>query len=133
MKTLTTLLIGLGLLACNAPTKAQDEQKLRKDHTYSTHNYKHPNKAAAARRWENREGVLVQTPSPQDAQLANYKNQRPGQQPVGGVTVPHTPDENLANRNYKMQKPSVGAGQDGTLTRKRSKNRPDTTGSATGD
>ena len=133
MNSITILLMGFGLLACNAPTKAQDEQKLRKDHTYSTHNYKHPNKAAAARRWENRGGIVVQTPAPQDTRLANYKNQLPGQQPVGGVTVPHRPDESLANRNYKMQKPAAGTVQDGSLARKRAKDRPDTTGSATGD
>lgn len=130
MKSLTTLLIGLSLLACNAPTKAQDDQKLRKDPTYSTHNYKHPNKAATARRWDSNEGVTVQTPSPQDAQLANYKRQVTGQQPVGGVTTPHVMNDELANRNYKMQKPSVGASQDSTLARKRAKKRAD---SAIGD
>ncbi|WP_375448023.1 hypothetical protein [uncultured Fibrella sp.] len=131
MKSLTTLLIGLGLFACNAPTKAQDDQKLRKDQTYSTHNYKHPNKAATARRWEEKEGITVQTPSPQDVQLANYKRQVPGQQPVGGVTVAHTMNDELANRNYKMQKPSVSTSQDSTLARKRAKKRaPD---SAIGD
>lgn len=131
MKSLTTLLIGLGLLACNAPTKAQDDQKLRKDHTYSTHNYKQPNKAATARRWEEKEGVTVQTPSLQDPRFANYKNQRPGTEPVGGVTVPHVMNEDLANRNYKMQKPSISTNQDSTLARKRAKKRA--TDSAIGD
>lgn len=130
MKSITIMLLGLGLLACNAPTKAQDEQKLRKDPTYSTHNYKHPNKAAAAQRWENRARVSVQPPLPQDARLANYKNQLPGQPPVGGITVSHTPNENLANRNYKMQRPAGSIDQDSTLARKRSKKRDD---SAIGD
>ncbi|RYF74895.1 MAG: hypothetical protein EOO39_07805, partial [Cytophagaceae bacterium] len=112
MKQVLTLLIGLGILACGAPSKAQDEQKIRKDHTYSTHNYKHPNKVAKAREWESKEGVTVQTPSLQDPRFANYKNQRPGLNPVGGVTVPHTLNEELANRNYKMQKPSIGTSQD---------------------
>ncbi|MEZ0541928.1 hypothetical protein [Fibrella arboris] len=131
MKSFLTLLIGLGILACGAPSKAQDEQKIRKDHTYSTHNYKHPNKAAAARNWDSKEGVTVQTPSLQDSRLANYKTQQPGQAPVGGVTVPHTLNEGLANRNYKMQKPSVGASQDSTIARKRAKKRADD--SAIGD
>ncbi len=127
MKSITTLLIGLGLLAHSVPIKAQNEDKLRKDPTYSTHNYKHPNKAATARAWENKEGVPVWLPSQQDSRLSNYKNQLPGQPPVGGVVVPHTPNENLANRNYKMQKPSVSASQDSTLARKRAKKRNDST------
>ncbi len=85
MKSITTLLIGLGLLAYSVPIKAQDEAKLRKDQTYSTHNYKHSNKAATARSWENKEGVPVWLPSQQDSRLSNYKNQVPGQLPVGGV------------------------------------------------
>ncbi|MBO0951734.1 hypothetical protein [Fibrella forsythiae] len=125
MKSISTLLIGLGLLACSAPTRAQDDSKLRKDPTYSTHNYKHPNKAVTARNWESKEGVTVQTPSMQDSRLANYKTQVPGQPPVGGVTVPHTLNEELANRNYKMQKPSINASQDSTIARKRAKKRAD--------
>ncbi len=127
MKPITTLLIALALLAAGAPGKAQDDQKLRKDHTYSTHNYKHPNKAAAAQRWEAKEGVRVQHTPPWYSQQANYKTQFPGQPPVGGITVPHTPNENLANRNYKMQQPSISTSQDTTLSRKRAKNRTDST------
>ncbi|HEY0109542.1 MAG TPA: hypothetical protein VGB67_07945 [Fibrella sp.] len=127
MKSITTLLIGICLLAYSVRAKAQDEDKLRKDPTYSTHNYKHPNKAAVARRWEAKEGVPVYKPLPQDIRLSNYKNQLPGQPPYGGVMVPHTPNENLANRNYKMQRPSIGASQDSTLSRKRAKKRADST------
>ncbi|MEZ0484467.1 hypothetical protein [Fibrella aquatica] len=133
MKTLTTLLMGFGLLAYSLPADAQVNEKTRKDHTYSTHNYKHPNKAAAARTWEEKEGVSVQAPLPQDTRLSNYKNQRPGQPPVGGVTVPHTPDENLANRNYKMQKPSISADENGSVARKRARKGADTTGTSTGN
>jgi len=130
MKKVTTLLIGLCLLAYSLPTRAQEEERQRKDHTYSTHNYKHPNKAAAARRWEEKEGVSVETPSRlsrRDNRSANYKTQLPFQQPVGGVTVPHRLDEDVANRNYKMQKPSIGSGQDGSIARKRAKQAEDTT------
>ncbi|HEX9957047.1 MAG TPA: hypothetical protein VGA96_07320, partial [Fibrella sp.] len=73
MKSITTLLIGICLLAYSVRAKAQDEDKLRKDPTYSTHNYKHPNKAAVARRWEAKEGVPVYKPLPQDIRLSNYK------------------------------------------------------------
>ena len=71
---------------------------------YSTHNYKHPGMAADAHRWENKKGLAVKAPQPGDAQLANYKNQVPTAQPVGGITVAHTPSTNLADRNYKIQR-----------------------------
>ncbi len=73
---------------------------------YSTHNYKHPNAAAAARRWESKEGLSVKKPTPAETQLANYKSQMPIAQPSGSITLPHTPSVSLADRNYKIQRGS---------------------------
>ena len=102
----TSLLI-LSLISLSAITaSAQDDRKLRNDATYSTHNYKHPNKAATARRWTADKSLEVTPPSPAINQLANYKHQMPGLTPVGGVVLPHTPQTNVALRNYKIQRVS---------------------------
>ncbi|MCC5613156.1 hypothetical protein LC612_42390 [Nostoc sp. CHAB 5834] len=86
---------------------AQDEAKLRRDVTYSTHNYKHPNKAAKARQWEAKQGVTVTTPMPNQGPMASYKHPVPGAVPVGGVVVPHTPERDVTLRNYKIQRVSA--------------------------
>ena len=118
MKSVFTLLtVAIATLGA----QAQDDAKLRRDPGYSTQNYKHANKAAAARRWEGKSGVSVQAPTPQTAQAANYKNSVPGQAPAGGVTVPHRRNEALANRNYKMQQPAVQSAENGSMARKRAK------------
>lgn len=106
MKIIQSYLLVLGLLAFAGQVSGQDSQsKLRKDPTYSTHNYKHPNKAATARQWESKSGVAVEQPQSGNANLANYKRQVPNQAPVGGVTVDHTPSSDVADRNYKIQRP----------------------------
>lgn len=110
MKTIQTYLIALVFLAVASQVSGQDNRsKLRKDPTYSTHNYKHPNKAAAARQWEAPAGVAVQQPQSGNTNLANYKRQVPNQAPVGGVTVDHTPSTEVADRNYKIQRISEPA------------------------
>ncbi|WP_461100949.1 hypothetical protein [Spirosoma koreense] len=114
MKMLTIVLLGASLLALSGHAYSQDQRsdgtnKPLNNPMYSTSNYKHPNMAAAARRWEKKEGVPVRKPSPNDAQLANYKNQMPVAQPAGGVTVDHTPSASLADRNYKIQRVSEPA------------------------
>ena len=86
---------------------AQDNQKIRKDHTYSTHNYKHPNKAAAARQWEKKPSVEVRIPESGLNSVANYKHPVPGAVPAGGVVVPHTPETDVTLRNYKIQRLSM--------------------------
>ncbi len=113
MKTINSCLIALGCLALAGPVCGQDNRSaLRNDPTYSTHNYKHPNKAATARQWEAKAGVAVEQPTPGNASLANYKRQLPNQAPVGGITVDHTPSASVADRNYKIQRttPSTGSG-----------------------
>lgn len=132
MNSITTLLLSFAMLACCLPAKAQ----LRQDHTYSTHNYKHPNKAAEARRWEGKKGVLVETPArmvQRDNRPASYKNQLPGQQAVGGVTVVHTMNEDLTGRNYKMPKPVISPNREIPVVRKRTKKQTDSTDTAIGD
>ncbi|GAB3759730.1 hypothetical protein [Spirosoma pomorum] len=106
MKTATMILTGLSLLAVAGGACAQDDRKMRNDPTYSTSNYKHANKAATARRWEKKTEVAVQQPTATDNRLADYKKQVPNQEPAGGITVDHTPMTDVADRNYKIQRPN---------------------------
>ncbi len=108
MKSVTFLLFGISLLAMTGTAFSQDGGQRRplNNPLYSTHNYKHPNAAAAARRWENKPGVAVQQPAPGNERMANYKNQMPNAEPVGGITIDHTPSASLADRNYKIQRVS---------------------------
>jgi hypothetical protein len=108
MKSIVFLLVGISLTALSEQAFPQDDggKKPLYNPMYSTHNYKHPNMAAAARRWENKAGIAVQQPNPTDARLANYKNQMPNAEPVGGITIDHTPSSSLADRNYKIQRVS---------------------------
>ncbi|WP_460950820.1 hypothetical protein [Spirosoma daeguense] len=85
---------------------AQDDTKLRRDVTYSTHNYKQPNKAATARNWADQKGVAVNAPTLNQGPAISYKHQAPGTTPVGGVVTPHTPETDVAARNYKIQRVS---------------------------
>lgn len=102
MKTYLFILAlsGLSILTVSA----QDDGKLRKDVTYSTHNYKHPNKAATARKWEAKQGIEVTAPSLTPGPLTSYKQPIPNSVPVGGMVVPHTPDMDVTKRNYKIQR-----------------------------
>jgi hypothetical protein len=109
MKTYIFALALSGLTILTA--SAQDDTKRRNDATYSTHNYKHPNKAAAAQKWANQKGTGISTPSETNRTVANYKQPVPNAEPANGLVVPHNSQENLADRNYKIQRPNV-AGQD---------------------
>ena len=108
MKSIVSLLVGISLMVISGQAFSQSggDKKPLNNPMYSTHNYKHPNMAAKARTWENKTGVAVQQPAPTDARYANYKNQMPNTQPVGGITVDHTPSASLADRNYKIQRVS---------------------------
>ncbi|AKD55278.1 hypothetical protein [Spirosoma radiotolerans] len=108
MKSVVFLLTGISLLALSGQAFSQDDgaRKPLNNPMYSTHNYKHPNMAAAARRQESKAGVVVQQPASSDPRLANYKNQMPNQQPTGGIQIDHTPSASLADRNYKVQRVS---------------------------
>ncbi|ADB38955.1 hypothetical protein [Spirosoma linguale] len=105
MKTyLFILAFGSGLFFT---ASAQDDRKLRNDHTYSTHNYKHPNKAATVQSWKGQSGIVVNAPSVNQGMIANYKQPVPGSKPAGGLTLPHTPVMDVAVRNYKAQHSNV--------------------------
>lgn len=118
MKAVVFLLAGLGLLACSADSSAQDDAKLRNDPTYSTQNYKHPNKAATAQRWQGTTGVEVRPPYQPANRQASYKNQSPNQVPSGGVTVDYRSSEQYANRNYKAQQPRAARPANTEVARK---------------
>ena len=123
---LTATTLGLvSLQACG-----QDDSKLRNDPTYSTRNYKQPNKAATARNWEESTGVQVRPPYAPANQVSSYKNQAPNQLPAGGVLVDHQPNEALANRNYKAQlSPTTPESTTNTARKQpKSPNRPTVTG-----
>lgn len=133
MKTISLYLTALCCLTLVGQACAQDDRgKLRNDPTYSTHNYKHANKAATARKWEANSGVAVQPPASGQSNVANYKRQAPNQTPVGGVTVSHTPSTDVADRNYKIQRPNQSTGSAGSAVAGKKRNRPDSS-AAVGD
>lgn len=105
MKTYLFIFIFSGFLISTA--SAQDDRKLRNDPTYSTHNYKHPNKVKTAESWKGQSGIVVRTPDFSQRSVANYKQPVPGNVPAGGVTLPHTPEMDVAVRNYKAQQTNV--------------------------
>ena len=93
-----------------------DGNKPRNDPGYSTGNYKHANKADSARKWERKKGVPVKPPTVGEDNSATYKRQTPSQAPVGGITVEHTMSAtDVANRNYKMQRPGQSTGSAGAV------------------
>jgi hypothetical protein len=100
MKMIMTTCIGL--LAVALAISATAQNKLKNDPTYSTANYKHPNKAAAARQWEPEAGIEFRRRKRKPQNIATYREQ----QRLGGfgdaaITIPATPS--FANRNYKQQ------------------------------
>lgn len=125
MNATYTLLLGLALMAISNWSCAQEKPSWANDPTYSTGNYKHPNKARAARQASTKETVSVTAPTVGDAQLANYKQQRPNQAPAGGITVDHTPSASLADRNYKIQVPVRDNGSNDSVISRRSKQKKD--------
>ncbi|HLL93455.1 MAG TPA: hypothetical protein VK404_00665 [Spirosoma sp.] len=130
MKAIVSYLIALGTLLVVEQASGQDNSagnKLRNDPTYSTHNYKHSNKAAAARKWESNRGVVVKSPVAGGANVANYKRQTPNQAPAGGITIYHIPSTDVADRNYKMQRPNQSTGSSGSGVADKRKNRADST------
>ncbi|GAB3988871.1 hypothetical protein GCM10028807_12470 [Spirosoma daeguense] len=104
MKVFTYLLAGAGLLIAAQQVYSQDDKpkKPLNNPMYSSHNYKHPNMAAAAKTWETKKGVEVQKPG--NSELANYKRQSLTTEPVGGIVLEHTPSRNVQDRNYKIQR-----------------------------
>lgn len=101
MNTQQLTLAGMLLACLSSITSYGQETKLKKDVTYSTHNYKHPNKAAQAQKWEQNRGVAVTTPNPRLVVQDNYKHPLPGALPSGGITVQHEPSATITDRHYK--------------------------------
>ena len=95
---MSSLIIAMFLLT--GSVAVAQTNNVRNDHTYSTHNYKHPNKAAEARRWEQK-GAITVTPPTELPTLANYKQSLPGRNPAGGVTISTNGPASVASRNYK--------------------------------
>lgn len=102
MKKLQLMLNALLATVLASCTEGKDD-KLKSDGTYSTHNYKHPNKAAQAREWEQSPSVPVMPSSTSDPVSANYKQQPAGSAPPGGITVPYQSTVTVADRHYKTQ------------------------------
>ena len=120
-------LIGLGLISQGYAQGQQntDQQRFKNDPTYSTNNYKHANKAAATRRWEDKKGVVLQQPATNNGNLANYKRQNPNSQPVGSITVGHEFMVSEANRNYKTQQVNQPVGATNSVITRKVKRRSD--------
>ena len=97
--------ICIGCLLWPCLSQAQDA-KLRRDVTYSTHNYKHPNKAAQARKWEQPATVDVNAPA--SVASRNYKQpMNATEQPQEeGIVLRANRDQLDMDRNYKNQHPS---------------------------
>lgn len=126
MKSIAFLLVGASILAASGQAFSQDDgqRKPLNNPMYSTGNYKHSGMAASASRWERKPTVAVKTTTPTEGQLANYKHQMPTTQPVGGITAEHVPSNNLADRNYKIQRisePQNQAANDYYVSKQRKK------------
>lgn len=94
----------IGCLLWPCVGQAQPE-KVRRDVTYSTHNYKHPNKAATARKWKKQTGVEVAAPA--SVASRNYKQPATTSDEQQESIVLKVNREQLdMNRNYKDQHPS---------------------------
>lgn len=98
-------------IAFSSVTIAQSENKLRNDPTYSIRNYKHPNKAVAARAWESE--IVLGRPDRNQRQvrMGDYKrmaNREPGRSVF--VIRPrrnrNTNPELISGYNYKNPRPS---------------------------
>ncbi|MCC5613108.1 hypothetical protein LC612_42150 [Nostoc sp. CHAB 5834] len=81
----TTLFVIAFLSLTALTTFGQYDPKLRSDGTYSVHNYKHPNKAATARKWSAKPGANVTSPSTGIGRVDTYKQPVLSQVPTDGT------------------------------------------------
>ncbi len=114
MKTHLTILTAL--LLTSGLALAQNNNA-RYDATYSTGNYKHANKAAQARQWEQKSGASVVSPNAQGV-VANYKQPKLGVAPAGGVEAPLYGPASIASRNYKASHPSTASASDQRMAKR---------------
>jgi len=99
-------------LAVGITAQAQTSPKLKNDPGYSPNNYKHANKAAEARTWEENQNLTVTVPTLETARIprdaGNYKrpgvnrNQETGIVRVRAREVDQQTNPSLSERNYKV-------------------------------
>lgn len=105
----------MGALFLNAALSqdgfAQTENKLQKDPTYSIHNYKHPNKAVAARAWQSEIVLGQQSRDRRQVRMGDYK--RTANVEPGASRLVFRPRRNrninpelVSGYNYKNPRPS---------------------------
>lgn len=99
-------------VAFTTVTFAQQDEKLKSDPTYSTRNYKHPNKAAAAKAWESE--ITLGRRERRQVRMGDYK--RTANTEAGSSRLVFTPRRNrstnpevLSGYNYKNPRPSAGS------------------------
>ncbi|QHV94653.1 hypothetical protein [Spirosoma endbachense] len=103
MKTVGITLWGVFGLLLVAPAFSQNRAEVYNDPTYSTHNYKHPNKAIEAQRVEASIGTNVPAATSTDRILADYKPQIHSNYASGSITVDYKSPRNTGDWNYKTQ------------------------------
>ena len=113
MKNLTLILVGVLLVALHtAQAQSPVEFKHRSNPAYSVHNYKQPDKAALARKY-NLDGLktftYVEAKATNDLAQRNYKAQAISSEPITtGAVIPTTAQKEPRNSidspaNYKRQ------------------------------
>lgn len=105
--SLLILALALGIAA-----QAQTPSKLKNDPGYSPDNYKHANKAAEARTWDENQNLTVTVPTLETARISrdagNYKrpgtrrNQETGIVRMRAREVDREANPSLSERNYKV-------------------------------
>lgn len=120
-----TIMIALLLTGSTLALAQQSEEKLKQDPGYSSSNYKHANKAATARKWEqSRENTLLVKKNnfaEQKSQVLSYKAQGQTSQGVTNLVVKTSgKQENFTNpseapgnykRHHSTRKVSMVANQ----------------------
>ncbi|MCY7359376.1 MAG: hypothetical protein LH609_18350 [Rudanella sp.] len=106
------LLMGAFFLttALSSESLAQSENRHRNDPTYSIRNYKHPNKATAARAWESGIIVSLRERGQRRIYIGDYKHVANREPERSGLVVKprrnrNTNPELLSGHNYKNPRP----------------------------
>ncbi|GAA4404509.1 hypothetical protein GCM10023187_21940 [Nibrella viscosa] len=102
MKSLRRALLGLLGVAVAGTSLAQEDTKLRRDVTYSTRNYKHPNKAAVASQWEPEASVSFRKRNARRVTIGDYKRPSSRDGRMTGIVLP-AQSISTTERNYKAQ------------------------------
>lgn len=109
MKSTQVSLYTFGILAVSMLISSnlfgQTASKYRSDATYSTHNYKHPNKASAARQWNPEASLTLRASNTQQLGLGDYK--RFANRDTTSLTVAVPTVGVPASINYKTKQSSL--------------------------